>query len=333
MRATDVVIVGAGFAGCATAWALAQRGVRALVLEREPELGRHASGRGAGLGRQLAEDDDTSRLTIRGAAALRDRFATRWQPTGGLLAFDDLAACEVYAARARVLDVAHEVVDRAYVSRHWPQLGVEIVAALFVPRDGLIDPQGLLLDYARGIDVECSVAVRRVEPAQGGVVIETSQQPIRARCLVDASGAWAGAVTNDPPLDVFKRHLFTLEATARADAPYLWHLGAQEVYVRPSKAGVMASPCDAEATPPIDQQPSADADARLAARLPGDVRIAHRWACQRAFAPDRKMRIGRDATRPWLVWAAALGGHGATASAAVGERAAAAVMEVLDERA
>ena len=55
---TDVAIIGGGFAGMSTAWALTQRGVNAVVLEREAAPGRFASGRSAGLGRQLAEDDD-----------------------------------------------------------------------------------------------------------------------------------------------------------------------------------------------------------------------------------------------------------------------------------
>ena len=59
------------------------------------------------------------------------------------------------------------------------------------------------------------------------------------------------------------------------------------------------------------------------------AQITRRWACQRTFTDDRKMRLGRDATRPWLVWAAGLGGHGATASPAVGERVANAVVEAL----
>ena len=41
------------------------------------------------------------------------------------------------------------------------------------------------------------------------------------------------------------------------------------------------------------------------------------------------MRLGRDHTRPWLVWAAGLGGHGATAAPAVGEQVAAAVINQL----
>ena len=46
----EVVIVGAGFAGAATAHHLAERGVRSvLLLEREPVPGAHASGRNAAL--------------------------------------------------------------------------------------------------------------------------------------------------------------------------------------------------------------------------------------------------------------------------------------------
>jgi glycine/D-amino acid oxidase-like deaminating enzyme len=57
--------------------------------------------------------------------------------------------------------------------------------------------------------------------------------------------------------------------------------------------------------------------------------ITRRWACQRAFTENRKMRLGRDSQRPWLVWAAGLGGHGATAAPAVGETVALAVVDAL----
>ena len=80
----EVAIIGAGFAGTATAWALARRGVTGVVvLEREVTLGRYASGRSAGLGRQLAEDDATTALTVRGAAMLRELPV--WLPTGGVM--------------------------------------------------------------------------------------------------------------------------------------------------------------------------------------------------------------------------------------------------------
>lgn len=330
---TDVAIVGAGFAGVATAWALARRGVDTVVVEREDTLGRFASGRSAGLGRQLAEDDATSRLTIRGAEVLRGELAALWQPCGGILSFDDGAAADAYEARAARLGVAVERMDRAQVTARWPGIGpLPIAAALHVPSDGVIDVGGLLATFARDLAIVCGVRVALVEPSARGVRLVTARGALEARLVVDAAGAWAGELTGEPPLASFKRHVYVLEA-AGAGAPFLWHLGADEMYVRADAAGILVSPCDATVTAAADQQPDAAGEAALQARLVGSAwsrsPIARRWACQRAFTPDHTMRLGRDPARPWLIWAAGLGGHGATASAAVGEVVADACLAAL----
>jgi D-arginine dehydrogenase len=333
----DVAIVGGGFAGMATAWALARRGVDVVVLERESAPGRFASGRGAGLGRQLAEDDATSVLTIRGAQVLRSKLTAAWQPCGGILSFDQPAAAEVYAARAARLGVAVERLQPAEVIARWP--GAEelpIAAALSIASDGVIDVAALLAAFASNLAIVCDAGVERIEPASHGargVRLVTARGALAARVVVDAAGAWAGELTGAPRLATFKRHLYVLEAQAVPGAPFLWHLGGDELYVRPDAGGLLVSPCDATATAPADQQPDAIGDAMLRVRFAGSVwssaRVVRRWACQRAFTADRTMRLGRDPVRPWLVWAAGLGGHGATASAAVGEVVAEACVAAL----
>jgi D-arginine dehydrogenase len=321
---TEVAIVGGGFAGVATAWALARRGVDVVVLEREGAPGRFASGRSAGLGRQLAEDDATSVLTIRGAQVLRSELAAAWQPCGGILSFDQPAGADVYAARAARLGVAALRLDPADVRARWP--GVEelpIAAALHIPGDGVIDVAALLAAFMRDLAVVCDANVSHLEPFARGVRLTTPRGGLEARIVVDAAGAWAGALTADPPLETFKRHVYVLEAAAAPGVPFLWHLGADELYVRADAAGLLVSPCDATATAAADQQPDAIGDAMLRVRFAASgwssARVARRWACQRAFTANRTMRLGRDPVRPWLVWAVGLGGHGATASAAVGE--------------
>jgi D-arginine dehydrogenase len=335
-RVTDVAIVGGGFAGVATAWALARRGVAAVVLEREATLGRFASGRSAGLGRQLAEDDATSALTIRGAAWLRSELAIAWQASGGILSFDQRATAEDYVLRAARFGVAVERLDGAGVAVRWPALaGLPIAAALYVPSDGVIDIAALLAALARDVEVVCDARVEGIEPdaGGGGVRVATRRGALRARVVVDAGGAWAGELTGDLPLEAFKRHVYVLEGVPPAGAPFLWHLGADELYVRGDAGGVLISPCDAAVTAPADQQPDAAGEAALSARLAiagwRGAPIVRRWACQRAFTPDRAMRLGRDPRRPWLVWAAGLGGHGATAAPAVGERVAEACIAAL----
>ncbi|HTL31648.1 MAG TPA: FAD-dependent oxidoreductase [Kofleriaceae bacterium] len=329
----DVAIIGGGFAGMATAWALRRLGItNSIVLERENELGRYASGRSAGLGRQLAEDNDTTALTVRGATLMKDLPGV-WTPTGGLLTFDDPANAENYAVRAVNFGVAAEMVDQAYVAARWPMLAdMRIARALWVPGDGTIDVGALLRVFGDGIRVQLGAGLQRVEgPGQ----LVTAKGTVTARVVVDAAGAWAGEITGGDPLTSFKRHVFILDADASAGAPWLWHLGATEMYMRPDGDGVLASPCDAATSQPGHQAPDLVGEAHLRRVLDAaesslaTAPITRRWACQRAFTETRKMRLGRDSARPWLVWAAGLGGHGATASPAVGEAVAGEVVKAL----
>ncbi|HEY4056881.1 MAG TPA: FAD-binding oxidoreductase [Kofleriaceae bacterium] len=328
----DVAIVGGGFAGCATAWALAKRGISAIVLEREAQLGRFASGRGAGLGRQLAEDDATTALTIHGAELLRSELAIAWSPTGGILGFDDPAHAAIYIARAEKFGIRVGALERTAVLGEWPQLeGVVLSSGLSVPTDGVIDIHALLARYASTINVSLSTPVERIEPGGAGASVVTPRGTIEARIVVDASGAWAGSLVNEAPLDVFKRHLFVLEATAGANAPFMWFLGREELYVRPIGDGILVSVCDASREPAGDAQPDQVGEYALRTLLGraapewADAAVDRVWACQRSFTPDRTMKLGRDPQRPWLAWAVGLGGHGATASAAVGETVAASI--------
>lgn len=321
-----VAIIGGGFAGAATSWALRRVGITdVIVLEREPTLGRYASGRSAGLGRQLAEDDHTTALTVRGAALLRQMPGV-WTPTGGILSFDDPAACDAYAARAHRFGIAVETGDRSAVLARWPIGELKIARALYVPTDGVIDVALLLRQLITDARVELATPVERIEPN----LVVTSRGAIRARVIVEASGAWAGQLTADEPLTSYKRHVFVL-GQQNAAGPWLWHLGAGELYMRVDGDGILGSPCDAARCEPGHQDPDLVGEAHIRRLLEdaesplANAPITRRWACQRAFTPDRRMRLGRDDHRPWLVWAAGLGGHGATSAPAVGEAVATAV--------
>ena len=215
-RSADVVIIGGGFAGLATAWALAIRGVTdVVVVERETDIGRFASGRGAGLGRQLAEDDGLTALTVRGAQVLRASFPQVWTATGGVLSFDNADQALAYSERAARFGVAHEPITREMVLGHWPALdNVEIAAALHIPSDGVIDTGVLLAAYAKHAQIACSRRVEQIVPLNGGARVVTSRGDIVARFVVDATGAWAGQLVGDPPLATLKRHVYLLEAQA-----------------------------------------------------------------------------------------------------------------------
>ena len=73
MISAECVIIGAGFAGAATAYHLARRGVAdVILLEQEAIPGFHSSGRNAAMIRQCVSEPALFDLTRDGAAFLRN---------------------------------------------------------------------------------------------------------------------------------------------------------------------------------------------------------------------------------------------------------------------
>jgi D-arginine dehydrogenase len=358
-----VVIVGGGLAGMATAHALACAGVvDVLVLEREATCGYHASGRNAALGRQLTEDDAVTALTMRGAAFLRNPpagFAETplWAQTGSVLLVDRAGELEHLCAQARRWELPHEVVGARELAACWPVLeGVPMAGGVRFSTDGVIDVHALLQGFLRGardrgarVEVGCEVlgirgADARPAAGAGTCTVITTRGEIACDCVVIAAGAWAeevGRKAGGRPVRYapIKRHLFITEAVPgleddqRRSAPFVWHIGEHEFYVRPERTGYLLSGCDEAEVAPCDAVPTPGAREALAEKLAplaprlAEIGIARGWACLRTFAPDRRPVIAWDTDAPGLFWVAGLGGHGATGSAAVGKRAAALVLE------
>jgi D-arginine dehydrogenase len=350
----DVVIVGGGFAGAATAWALSRYGdLDIVLLEREEGFGYHASGRNAALGRQLVEDERFTDLTVRGAEFLRappPDFGEEplWRPVGSMLLADTEAEVEALGRRAQSREIACERIPIEAVWERLPMLrGAAGAGGIYVPGDGVIDVHALLMGFLRGarrrgthLALACEVLGVDRERGRDSerLRVITGQGEVSTRSVVAAGGAWAGQVAvmagaRDPGLVPIRRHLFVTEPIAGLDVelPFVWHLGADEFYVRPEGSGLLLSACDEEATEPgqCATQPMAlEALAEKLARAAPELAslgVARAWACQRTFAPSRRPIIDWDADVPGVFWVAGLGGHGATSSAAIGAEAAAAI--------
>ena len=327
----DVAIIGGGYAGVATAWWLAQHGVRNVVLlERMSALAQHASGRNAGLGRQLCDDDATTALTVEGAAFHRQPhrgFEQVWSAVGGMLLFDTQARLDDYVARAARFAV--------------PVMQPPGQLALLIASDGLIDVDHFAHAFAQGAvaggtQIFTSCAVEQATPVSAATQLHTSRGAITARVVVDAGGAWAGRLFGRHDLAPHKRHVAFAAGALAGDAPYRWRLGPHEAYVRPLSGRLLFSPCDET---PCDADDAAlhpelmsllnhqAAAADLGVAM--DFTLANARACLRTYTPDRLMRLGADADIPGLAWAVGLGGHGATAAPAVGRIVADAVLQML----
>jgi len=354
MESAEIVILGAGFAGAAAAYQLTRMGVSdVLIVEKEDSAGMHSSGRNAAMIRQVVGSPDIAELAREGAAFVRD-LPSDWEapvefdPNGSLLLASGetlkTLECDMEDGRNAGLEV--DLWNPAQCLGRVPVLeGAEFQGAVWCPSDGMIDAAGLLqgfLSEARKggarLRTKAEVAGFKLRGDRIDSVL-LPDGPVRAGAVINATGAWARQVgllagALDLELIPFRRHLYSTGRLDWVDPawPFVWDVG-HDVYFRPESHGLLTSPCDEAAwTPELPKEDPKIIELlseKLERYLPrlADVPILRGWAGLRTMAPDRRFVIGRDPKIDNFVWAAGLGGHGVTVSAAAGALVARSVVE------
>ena len=340
---TRIVVVGAGLAGAATACHLARLGgCDVVVCEAEKEAGRHASGAAAGMVRQVVASPRMAEFASRSAREYAERAGERgglrFTPSGSLLLgrrsdlADLLASSGVPGATImgpRDVHVEFDPIDPA-TELH----------AIATPTDGLIDVRSLLDHYLseaerHGASVRYDSPVRDVRVAGGRVVgVETDTESLAADVVVNAAGAWAARLARlagaEPlALSPRRRHVFVTAKDGSVDPgwPFVWDVET-EWYARPDGHSLWLSACDETPCEPedlaVDEEARRSLVSKLRERAPdlARMRLARTWAGLRTFASDGEFIIGWDRRLRGFLWVAGLGGHGVSASWAIGEEAA-----------
>jgi sarcosine oxidase len=193
----DVVVVGAGAVGLATARELARAGHAPLVLERFPLPHRAGSSHGASRIVRLAHDrvDDVRDAQL--AMDLWDRLERDTgqrllDRVGGLEFGVRMAATE---AALRACDVTVEVLDSVEVEKRFPGVRALGEDAVFQPDSAVVRADAavaaLLADArAHGSVVQSGVTVEALDVASTHVDVHTGGGVVRARSVVLAAGGW-----------------------------------------------------------------------------------------------------------------------------------------------
>jgi sarcosine oxidase len=239
----DVVVVGAGLAGAATAWAATRRGLSVTVVEQfDTGHARGSSHGSARIFRRAYDDPLYVRLTGRARELWRaleaDAGEQLLRPTGGI-DHGPGRHPERIAAQFRSAGVHHELLPAAEAATRWPGMRFD-GPVLFHPEAGVIDADravGAFLAAAvrRGADHRPQTRVDAVDVSGDVAVVRIGDERIVAGCAVIAVGAWlepflAGTLTL-PPLRVTQQQLFHF---ARLDPAVAWptmvHTAALEAY-------------------------------------------------------------------------------------------------------
>ncbi len=210
-----ILVIGAGFTGCALAYDLALRGLAVTVLERG-EIASGTSGRTHGLlhsgARYCVNDQESAIECIQENHILRKITPQCIEYNGGLfvaLNESDLAYAPSFEAGAQACGIEIERISPDEALRLEPNLNPAVLAAYTVP-DGVFDPLRLALAFAasarqHGADFRPYHQVKGfVWDGQGkirGIQVwdRTTDQTysLEGDMVVNATGAWAGIVLKD----------------------------------------------------------------------------------------------------------------------------------------
>lgn len=257
-RSADVVVIGSGGLGSATAFALARRGGRATVLERH-EIASQTSPRAAGMVSYLRKSELMIELVRLAAERIRTFPGDTGQPLdwvnpGSLKVARrpaDVEVLEEDLARGRAAGLDAELITATEAHALHPFLEPDgIEAALRVGEDMYFDPGHVAIGYARAAEALGAAVLPRTEATrvviEDGAVcaVETSAGVIETAVVVDAAGAWARRVAAmsgvDLPLVTTRQQLIVTEGVegVRADLPLVRIMDAA-VYFRPHPPGFL----------------------------------------------------------------------------------------------
>lgn len=235
----DVVIVGGGAVGSATAYHLVSLApaLDVVVVERDPTYEFSSTLRSEGNVRiqfALAENVLMSSYCLELFSTFpADMQVGSWRPDldprrqGNLFFSDEAGRAATHAQIALQRSLGGEVrwMSSTEIARRWPELRSDLDGGAYGPDDGTIDPAALLHGFRRRaahLGATYRQAVVQSLSANGGriVGVETDAGFLEAAVVIVAAGAWSAALLRtagiELPVEPVMRTVYLVEAPLNA---------------------------------------------------------------------------------------------------------------------
>ena len=340
----DVAIIGGGIAGLSCAAFLAPR-ASVAVIEMEPALGYHSTGRSAALYTECYGAESIRRLTLASKPYFFDRASPFGTPRGVMFVAKQgnrTSVDEFYRVFSPLVPQL-EVLSPQDVAGLVSVIEEDATSgAVFEPGAFDLNVHGILTSYAATVRTHHG-AILTSSLAQGFLRtddrwhIDTSDRTISARTLVNAAGAWgdhaASAAGVEPiGLTPLKRSAFTFDpGFPTSDWPMIVDM-EENWYVKPEGPLLLGSAASEIRHEPTDAKPdeldTALGIQRITQATTLTIRsVKNQWAGLRTFTPDRTPAVGFERNGSNFFWLVGQGGYGIHTSPAMGSMAAGLILD------
>lgn len=343
----DVIVVGGGIMGAATAFFLRRRGLSVILLERDL-VGQKASGTNFGNVRRQGRFLPQLPLAHRARTIWGDLPAligedAEFVATGGLrvaLRQDDIGPIEQYVKDAREWGLELELISANALHDRFPFLGPEAVMASLSPADGHANPRLAAPAFARAARRAGALVLENTEVlaiAKGieDFSVETRRGNFQAPLLQVSAGAWgramAAAFGEDVPLTPRGPQMGVTEPLPYRIGPVLGvssPIQVEGVYLRQVErgnivfgGGARTEVSLAEGFAHVDPLNTLNQLPQLRRILPAIAPLAviRTWSGVEGYLPDDIPVMGASAKVSGLFYAFGFCGHGFQLGPGVGE--------------
>ena len=346
----EVIIIGGGVIGCATAYYLAKEGTSVIVLEGSDHIGNGGSSRNGGGVRQSGRDPRELPLAMYGIRNLWPHLSEEletdceYHQDGNLRLGKTEKHREILeglADRARACGLDVRMIDGDEVRRINPHLSHEVTVASWCPTDGHANPLTTTLGFykmarrlgARFITGEPVTELRTVKGKIRKVI--TPNNVYEGEQVLVAAGLHSreilGTVGIDVPMDGSLLEALVTEAEApmfdqmlgTADADFYGHQTKHGSFVFGGSSGL--EPFYKDNGTPVTSSRTAPCICRgIMKYFPelADAKIVRTWAGWSDRSADGVPVLGAVDEVPGLYAACAFTGHGFGISPAVGDQLA-----------
>ncbi|MCB1014477.1 MAG: NAD(P)/FAD-dependent oxidoreductase [Acidimicrobiales bacterium] len=205
----DVAVVGGGVVGCAIARALSQFELDVCLIDRETDVGFGTSKANSGI---IHAGHHSASGTLKGTlewagnqqwGPLADELGIGFERVGDLtVAFDEDEVATLERLRRQAVErevPGVELWDGPRLRREEPNLSPEIVAGLFAPSTGVINPYeacfALAEDaVANGVSLLLDAPVHSIDVVPDGLALGLPEGTVQARVVVNAAGLGADRI-------------------------------------------------------------------------------------------------------------------------------------------
>lgn len=273
-KAAEVIIIGGGVMGASTAYHLALRGVKnVILLEKEDFFGTGATGRCAGGVRYQFDTEINIRLSLHSLPML-ERFddeigqAINYRKIGYIFLLTNQEEVSVFKKQVELqnrLGVKTGWLNGDEIRNRLPLLRLEdVIAGTYNPKDGLVDPNSVVMGYISasqrlGVKAFTSAPVIKINTRSGKVIsVEIPNQTISAPIVVDATGPWASLTSQmvgiQVPVSPIRRQWLTTTALPQLppDFPFVIDF-THSLYFHPEGLGLLTGMSNPNETPGYDQ--------------------------------------------------------------------------------